>query len=410
MRFLQSLLVLLVSLQVYAQENSAADLFEKARKTAFEGKDYPVAISITREALAKDPGNIEITLFLGRLYGWNGEYNAAREVLTPLLLQNPKNEDIIFANASIEYWSQNPQKALDLVNSGLSLYPDSNDLLLLQAKILRDMRNYPEANDVVNKLLSIDPNLTEARALSQTLAPVASRNALGFRYDYIHFDKRFDDPWHLANVDYTRVTGLGSGTVRLNYANRFATDALQFEVDLYPRFSNMFYGYVNFGISDEKSIFPQYRAGFSLYANLPRAFEAEAGVRLLKFVNEDTWIYTLSVGKYYKNIWLNFRTFLTAGDNVTQAYSLGGRYYFGGADDYVGIRVGTGISPDSNVNNILYGSTSYKLKSNNITTEYRIALHKSHIAYIQLAYENQEYQKDTYNNQISGGAGYIYRF
>jgi len=405
-------LAFVISLQGYAQENSTPDeLFAKARKTAFEENNFPEAILLTKEALAKSPGNTELSLFLGRLYAWNGNYTEAREVLNPLLAKNPGDEDIIFANASVEYWSQDSQKALDMVHEGLILHPGSEDLLLLQAKILRDMKRYPEANEVVNKILEINPNLTEARALSQTLAPVAYKNAVGLRYDYVYFDKRFDDPWHLASADYTKVTSLGSATARVNYANRFATDAAQFEIDLYPRFSNIFYAYVNAGISDDKGIFPQYRAGFSLYANLPKAYEAEAGFRLLKFADEDTWIYTLSLGKYYKNFWFNFRIFLTPdNNNVTQAYSLGSRYYFGGSDDYAGLRLGTGISPDNNANNVLYGNTAYRLKSNNVTAEYRTTLNQSNVLYAQIAYENQEYEKGTYNNQISVGIGYIHRF
>jgi YaiO family outer membrane protein len=103
------------------------------------------------------------------------------------------------------------------------------------------------------------------------------KNKIGIIYDYNVFDKQFADPWHLLAIDYSRSTGIGTVIGRLNYANRFQTSATQFEIDAYPRFSKVFYSYMNFGVSDNSGVFPKYRAGFSLYANLPKSFEGELG-------------------------------------------------------------------------------------------------------------------------------------
>jgi YaiO family outer membrane protein len=90
---------------------------------------------------------------------------------------------------------------------------------------------------------------------------------------------------------YSRLTKFGTVIGRVNYANRFQTDGLQAEVDAYPRLSNVFYTYVNAGYSENAGVFPKYRAGFSLYANLPKSYEAEAGWRYL-YVSEATNIYS----------------------------------------------------------------------------------------------------------------------
>ncbi|MGV7608803.1 YaiO family outer membrane beta-barrel protein, partial [Mycobacterium kansasii] len=62
----------------------------------------------------------------------------------------------------------------------------------------------------------------------------------------------------------------------------------------------MFYLYVGGGYSGDVSLFPKYRTGVSLNANLPHSFEAELGYRQLYFSNS-IWMYTAAVGKYYKN-------------------------------------------------------------------------------------------------------------
>ena len=148
-------------------------------------------------------------------------------------------------------------------------------------------------------ILRTDPKNTAARAISQRIRENSSKNKIGLSYDFVHFDEQFSDPWQLASFDYGRQTKFGSVSARINYANRFKSEGLQFEVDAYPKLSPMFYTYVSGGYSTD-GIFPNYRAGFSLYANLPASFEADAGFRLLRF-DDNTWSYTLALGKYYKN-------------------------------------------------------------------------------------------------------------
>ena len=227
----------------------------------------------------------------------------------------------------------------------------------------------------------------------------------------VYFDEQFDDPWHLASIDYSRQTKIGSIVARVNYANRFNNNALQFEVDAYPSISETFYAYVNAGFSDDAGIFPEYRAGFSLYANLPWALEAEAGFRLLGF-DDQTWIYTASIGKYYKSFWFNFRTFLTpSNSSVSQSYSFMTRYYLGGADDFLSLRVGTGLSPDNQTNNILYNNgNQYRLKSDNIAIGYRKTLWSTNVLFIETGIQNQEYRQGEKGNQFTIGVGYLKRF
>src|SRR5207247_8648939 len=104
--------------------------------------------------------------------------------------------------------------------------------------------------------------------------------------------------------------------------------------------------YVDAGYSGDAGVFPAWRTGFSLFANLPAGFEADAGWRYLYFSNA-TNIFTAHVGKYYKNYLFGARTFLTpGGSGLSQSYNAFARYYFGGIYDYFEVLLGTGISPD----------------------------------------------------------------
>ena len=407
------LFLLTISINMASAQSklSSDELFQQARKAAFDQKDYPMAISLSKQALVKSPDYSDIHVFLGRIYTWTDKLDSARTQFNLVLSKHPDNEDASFAYGSLEYWNNNSPKALQYVQDGLKYHPQSKDLLLLKAKVLNDLKRFKEANSTLDTLIKQDPGNSAARALADRVKDNASTNKIGVTYDYIHFDKEFNDPWHLASLEYGRQTGLGSIIGYLNYANRFKTNGLQYEIDAYPHISKTFYAYVSGAYSDNVGIFPKYRSGVSLYANLPSSFEGEAGFRYLHF-SGDTWIYTASVGKYYKSFWFNFRTYLTpSNSSISQSYSFHVRYYTGGADDYLALGIGTGISPDDPRNIILLNNgNNYKLHSNNISGAFYHTFKRFNIFFINASLDNQEYQFQTHGNQLDIGVGYLRRF
>jgi YaiO family outer membrane protein len=395
-----------------AQENLSADeMFVKARKLAFDDKNYPAAIALTKKALVKSPDYTDIEIFLGRLYTFSDKVDSARVVFIEAMRKNPSYEDTYLAYGNLENWNDQSIKALEIVDKGLGYNPKSESLLILKAKILKSLNRYPEANSVLTQTLKFYPKSTEARSLSQSVAYLSAKNTISIGYSQTNFDKQFDDPWHLGNISYGRQTKLGSVIARYNYANRFKTNGSQFEVDLYPKISQIFYAYVSGGYSNNVGVFPQYRTGFSLYSNLPKSFEAEVGFRTLRF-DETTVIYTASLGKYYKNYWFNLRTYLTpSNSSLSQSFSLNVRYYTGGQDDYLSFKIGTGISPDNDRNSVqLNVRNPYKLKSNNASFGYYKSIKQTNLISVNFSYENQEYLPQTRGNQFSVGLGLSKRF
>jgi YaiO family outer membrane protein len=401
---------LICSTSLFAQDDISSDeLFAQARTAAFDKKDYQLAIELSRKALVKSPDYSDIRIFLGRVYTWSDKKDSARIEFERVLSRDKENEDASIAYTDLEYWNDDPAKALRICESGLVYHPGSNELLLRKAKCLIELKRFGDANNVVNLLLKADTKNDAAHALAEKIKDLASKNKIGISYDFTGFDKQFANPWHLVSISYSRSTSFGSVIGRFNYANRFTTSAVQFEADAYPRISKTFYSYISGGISNKSGVFPQYRAGFSLYANLPKSFEAEAGFRYLYF-SDATWIYTASLGKYFKSYWFNFRTYLTPGNNnISRSFSLTTRYYFGGAYDYLSIGLSTGISPDDQVNNIQLGSKT-KLKSNGISAGFYKNIRKVNIISITAGWSNQEYLASTFGNQYNFGLAYQKRF
>ena len=408
--FFAFLLVFLFPFTLYCQQNLSADeLFLQARNSAFEQKDYTTAISLAKEALVKAPEYTDISIFLGRLYTWNKDLVSARNIFSDLAAKDVREEDYFLAYASLEYWNDQNTKALEILDKGLNYHPESEALLLLKAKINFSSDNYLDAEKAVNSVLSINPKNTEARVLSIKINDFNSKNAIGITYNLSHFDKQFADDWHIVGLSYKRITPIGSVILKGNYANKFGRSGTQIELEAYPKLSQMFYLYVGAGYSNNVGIFPKYRTGVSLNANLPHSFEAEIGYRQLYFTN-NIFLYTASVGKYYKNFWFNLRTYITPDSkNISQSYTATVRYYTKGAADYFAFQIGTGISPEDYRNNLLQNET-FKLKTFKIGGEYNFSFKKTNLFSVSSMYYNQEYLPNTRGNQYDITLGYTKKF
>jgi len=398
------LLLFLFQFDSLAQkEPTSDDLFIQARTAAFDEKDYSKARALCKEALSKSPNYTDIEIFLGRLYTWDQLRDSARIVLTNALEKNPESLDAHKALIDLEYWSGDSPKALAYANSALILNPVSEEILLKKTKILVDLKNYEEAYRTIDTLLHVNRSNTEAFVYAERIKDLTRINTIGTSYDYDHFSKVFD-PWHAVALSYSRKTAIGSVIGRINYANRFLTNGMQFEMDAYPRFMDGFYSYVNFGYSNA-SIFPKFRFGLSLYYSLPMSFEIDAGIRYLKF-STSTNIYTFALGKYYSAYWFSFRTFIIpSGNSASYSYSLITRYYLSDADNYLALSLGTGISPDErSLNN------PNLLISKKIGADYNFRISKRQTVSLTTGYIYEEYFADSFRNKVSFGVGTQFSF
>lgn len=398
----------------YAQNDLSSDeLFQLARKAAFNKKNYPKAKDLLYTALQRSPDYADIRIFLGRIYTWTDNYDSARVSFEYVKKIKPDYVDLTRAYTDLEYWNENYEKALAISEEGLAFNPASTELLIRRTKVLVAMKRYAEAEESLAEIFKISKNNPQARSLADKIKDLTVANKISASYDYVYFDRRFDDPWHLVSIDYGRNTGIGSVIGRLNYSNRFKTNGYQVEVDAYPGISKTFYSYINVGYSDNVGVFPHWRGGFSLYANLPKSFEGEIGFRYLKFSGDPTWIYTGSIGKYYSNWLFTGRTFITPSsftNKVSASYSIAANYYYkGNADDMISGTVGYGISPDDRLNSILLDNTS-SLLSYKAGLSFRKKISQRTILNLSGTWYNQEYRPQTTGNQFQVSAGWLVRF
>jgi YaiO family outer membrane protein len=378
---------------------SSDELFQKAREYAFKKNDYESAREFCKQALAKSPNYSDIAVFLGRLYTWDKMYDSARTILYGVIKRDPSVYDAYNAAIDVEYWSDNYVSALRISESAIKQYPKSEEFLLKKARVYGAMKNYSDALNTLETLFALNNTYPDAIIYAERLEEELRINAVTLTYDFDSFDKTFD-PWHAVSLAYSRQTDLGSVIGRINYANRFLENGVQFEVDMYPRFADGLYAYINAGYSKD-NIFPNYRLGASLYYSLPLSFEIDAGIRYLNFVSSDVKIYTGALGKYYSSFWFSLRSYITPSlSRASYSYSLLVRDYLSGADDYITLSGGWGISPDERANN-----SGNLLVSKKINAEYQTKLSRILIGYISVGISSDEFVADNIRTRYSAGLG-----
>ncbi|WP_247231559.1 YaiO family outer membrane beta-barrel protein [Telluribacter sp. SYSU D00476] len=395
-------------------ELSSAELHRRAQLATYVRKDYTEALRLIRQAIQKEPGQVQMRVLLGRIYILTDSLDQARKELDQVLEKTPGDREALNSYIGLEYKAKDPDEALTYINKALTFFPDDEGLMLRKAQALYDLKEYPEAFSLINDIHVRFPRSTVSKELEVRIREQASLRQLTVGYDYFYFDKNYnsalhDTPWHIANIAYGYRTGRGIIIGRVNYANRFGTNGLQLEADAYPRISPTFYSYVNVGYSFNEPIFPRFRGGYSLYANLPQSFEGEVGFRYLKF-STATWIFTSSVGKYYSNYWFNLRTYLVPDNRkVSHSYTLTTRYYFNTADDFVSLGVGSGISPDEN-RSVLLDRQQQRLNSRKVDVWYSRRFQKVNVLQLTATWFNEDLSRGSRGSQLSAGFTYQRRF
>lgn len=342
--------LLLIFLLIWGMPGrSFAQTFEEARHLAFNG-ERAKARQVCKVILSKEFDS-DVALLLGRIYAWDGDRDSSRMILTEVRTRYPENPEALDALADVEYWSENYAKAIGYCDTALRKDPASEAFLFKKARILHSNEQFEEAVATLEKLIHLNPAHAEALQKLQEFRPDVLKNNIRLIYTLDYFDKAFNrDPWQMAALSYGRKTKSGSFIARVNLANRFGDTGLQGELDAYPKISENNYGYLNYGFS-QSSVFPKHRLGLEWYHNFPKAFEGSVGMRLLYFNSKPVDIYTATLGKYIGNYWVSMRAFVTPGTGGTSVSGLlQARRYFSDPENYLGLRLGYGVSPDDNRN------------------------------------------------------------
>lgn len=382
--------------QEYAFRGDPDQSFAIARELAFSG-NHQGARDTLLSVLGQYPEYTDVRSLLARTYTWDGAYDEARAQFNYITSRERQNEEVWLAAVKNEIYANNDHIALGLVNKALLYLPGEASLISLKTEIIHGIQKKQ-----MQSIPATDKE-TESR-------PVKNRVEFGNAVDV--FDS-FYDPMVYASVAFTRETKYGKIIPRINYSNRFNTNGLQYELDVYPRFSKKLHGYLNYGYSSD-AIFPTHRAGAELYMNLPKALELSAGMRYLGFANSSTTILTGSIGLYRGDYYFSLRPYVTPTDKQTGfSGNLLGRKYFKNRFHYLGVNLGMGYAPELrqlSANNVLLAETLFFIESQQLLIEYQFTSRdEAHRYRANLGITRQEYIPSPGNFFWAFSAGMMYQ-
>jgi YaiO family outer membrane protein len=394
-RLLFVLLVLTISATCYAQDwtqLSGDELFALARKTAFQGNRKEARLMLER-VLQQTPDYHEVRVFMARTFYWDGQFEEAKSQLQDVLAREPGNAEAIDLFADVLLAEEHWQQVIDICNEGLINHPTSEELLYKKALALVRLGKNDEAGAVLASLLSINRSHEKAIKLTSEIKSMALKNSVGISYGIDVFNRTFR-PAHYLSAQLTRRERFGDGILRVNYANRFSTSGVQGEIDLYPKFTNGVYAYLNYGYSSSP-LFPAHRLGAEVYSKLPRGAEASLGVRYLKFEGgNNVAIYTASASLYYKNYLFSFRPFLAPSVSGNSFFSVvNARRYLNDGENYLGVSGGFGFSPDEARLQSARGLSSdavFRLRAQKVWINWQKTLERNFITLINIGLVRQE--------------------
>jgi YaiO family outer membrane protein len=400
------LLILSFSSLVKAQDTFDPDeLLVQARELILDGK-YSEGRRIAFKALNKYPDYADILILVGRSYAWEGTYDSASIYLERAIIASPTYVDGYSAYLDNLSWAGEFEQAdtvLSRAKSNLgSPLPDV--ILYKESRLNYYKEDYELAYEQAEALFEKDYKGEGFLAYIQNLQRLRRNNAIGATYDY---DTYFGDisPWNTFSVyGRTRTDLTGSLIARVTNSFRFDDNGTLFELDAYPSLGEKAYAYLNIGGSSA-SFFPKFRFGASVYYNLPKAWEIDAGYRYLGF-SEVTNIYTGSVGKYTGNWWLNVRVNLIPDDSgISTSGNVQARYYFKTAEDFFSIQLSTGVSPDEETRDQSQLLNSYRARLG-----YQQLVTSRFMIFGYTGYSRDELSTDRYRNNLNISAGVEYRF
>ncbi|KHJ37499.1 putative PEP-CTERM system TPR-repeat lipoprotein [Pedobacter glucosidilyticus] len=388
---------------------SSDSLMILAKKEAYGNNNYPKAIVLMKQAIKQSPDYKDLRILLGRLYTFSDKTDSAKNEYQKILLKRYDDIDALRGIYDADYWADKYDLAIKTAELGINYHPDTALFYIGKAKVMNaqfkpfDAIDFLESNPKILKDSTVKAYLDDLKLNNL-------RNRIGISYEYVDFDKRFDEPWNFITLGYGfRTNNLGRVNTRLYYADRFGSRGLQGEIEAYPTLKNVGYQYIGFAVS-ESPIFPRFRAGYSLFASLPKSFEGEIGFRYLRF-SENTFLFIGAIGKYVGNNFYNIRSFISPGETAwSYSFTASARLFFSDdMDDFLNISAGTGVSPDDPVR-VLFINSFANLRSYKAAVSYNRVLKKKHLIGLDLSWVNEEYATETWGNQFSLGISYNLRF
>ena len=295
--------------------------FQKMRNEAASGH-YVQAKRLALDLLEDDPGYFDVTLYLARIYGWEGKFDSAYAILEPLPEGAGARMEAYRTLIDLAYWKNDWRSMAAYARTAMALVPDSaifREKYLLARKLLATGESFPEI-------------------------------FTGYSFD--HFRDPYTRNWHMATLGGLIPAGPAKILPSIHFGylagSRVPSTDLQLNGDLYLNLGKRNYIMAGYGFSPgtEARLFPRHRAALEAWQVLPAGFGLSAGTRFFYWDRPFTFL-TFSGEKYAGAYWFSLRNYLFFKDyGVSGSYYLTARRYLRQPLNYISATLGYGTAPD----------------------------------------------------------------
>ena len=405
--------LLLIAFKATAQDSLTTNtdvILLEAQKTYRTG-NFDRTLELTRRGIELAPDYHDIRILQVRSLWAKEDFYSADTDLFYLLTNAPKYADLQpLAFQRIRKFRSHSE-AISYIEKLEEIYPEALEIKVEKADLLLKTGSREAARNLADSLFSEEISDEERYLLRQILNQTIS-NEIGVNYQYINFSEDYSrsSSWNSLSAELQHNFGRTAVIGRINYSDRGYDNGTLYELEAYPVLSDKLYSFMNFGFSSGE-IFPEYKASASLFYNFAKVLEAEIGGRMLFYGDSSYFSGIIGLTGYTGKFYLNARSFLGPKriDQLIQNYQFNVRYYFANVDNYLFLRLGSGISPDETaLFSRVQQNPTLDAAYANLGIQKSLGVH--HIFQLSAGFLKEEITDSREGFQFLGNAGYRYRF
>ena len=391
--------LLFISGFCFAQEKELSSI-----NKLIESKKYDESIAQLIKLEDNYPNSTLVKFKLAQVYFWSSKYEAAFQSVK-LLDQNNEDEEVLKLKILIQQNRKASDEVVALCNIGIEKLSDKNFYYQQQVLAYINNNELENASNVLSKIQITDTNEEVVKYLRNEIAN-KKKNFVMLGYLQTNTLNEEFPIWYLTSLEYGHKFEKHTLVGRVNYSFLGSIDAVQFEMDWYPKISKNNYLYTNIAISNSE-LFPNYKIASELFHEKDR-ISASVGGKSLFFDEQNINMITAHFGYLIQSYKIAYRGYFIKQDNSDSyfAHLLSFQRKLDEKDSYIQLE-------------FIYGSAPYfYFTTDNFTTvvDYRIGLlarfklNSSLILQPNFQYQIEEYAPNNFRNRLNLQANLTYIF
>ncbi len=414
LKFTYLLFALLLQFSFYGQKLNTDSLLVVTNKLINVKKDYTKAIELGHLGIKHAPNYLDFHIALGRAYRFTNEIDSARYYFNYVITKNTNYKEAFTYLTQLEIDERNFNNASVVIDKAITIHPEEKDFYMLKLRVVNMENDDKKTLDYLNVLAKKYPTDKNIKDQIFDLKLKSNSDRIGINYNLTTFDRPGVGPWNLTSIQYVRQRKLITLIGRVNYTNResfgqMISSGTLYELESYVKMTKKTYSFVNIGLGND-NVFPKLRLNYSFYSSLGKRWENEIGIRYNKTITTENYSAVIGFGKYIGAGWLNLRSYMQLGQKKPYpSLSATYRYYFNSKYDYFSLNAGFGTSPDER-ETISQFDQRISLNSFRIGAGYNKVFLKKLLLGTQIGFNRQEYNSNSYQNELNTSIQLQYQF